>query len=34
MNNHIRRHRTTYFVVVVIAIAVFAILPMWTWLAE
>jgi hypothetical protein len=34
MNDHIRRHKAVYFGVIVIAVAVFAILPMWTWLAE
>ncbi len=34
MNDHIRRHKAIYLVVIVIAVAVFAILPMWTWLAE
>lgn len=34
MHDHIRRHRVIYLGVIVIAVAVFAILPMWTWLAE
>lgn len=34
MNEHLRRHKTIYFAVVVVAVIVFAILPMWTWLAE
>lgn len=34
MNDHIRRHKTIYLAVIVIAVAIFAILPMWTWLAE
>ena len=34
MNDHIRRHKAFYLAVIVIAVAVFAVLPMWTWLAE
>jgi len=34
MNEHIRRHKAMYLTVIVIAVAVFAILPMWSWLAE
>ena len=34
MNEHIRRHRAVYLAVMVIAVGAFAILPMWSWLAE
>lgn len=34
MNEHIRRHRVSYLAVIVVAVVLFALLPMWTWLAE
>lgn len=34
MNEHIRRHRLFYLAVVTVAVVVFAILPLWSWLAE